>query len=253
MSQPSPEVRLPENTDWEAAKARVIARWRGARFTDNRGVGVIIADSCEIGNSNVAVSYGDEAEELAWLDAASRLPAEAGALGCLLSDEVSNEFLMYLPEEARLKMLCLTEPVESRQDIREQAISIRYTDLLTWLEERKTNCIRLGKSRSVQDTKGWLEDAAYFEQAIAGIKGVLGTPPSGRQGIPKEFLEKLLPILEEEQQVREVSVLPEPCNEVEEKALEEISWAVDSTRALLADPTSSGRQDKWVSEGGESK
>lgn len=35
-------------------------------------------------------------------------------------------------------------------------------DLLTWVQERHENCLRIAAQKIGQERYGWLEDAAYF-------------------------------------------------------------------------------------------
>ena len=45
-------------------------------------------------------------------------------------------------------------------------------DVLEWLEERRSNALRIAESKSGSDLVGWLEDAEYFRKAVALIEGV---------------------------------------------------------------------------------
>lgn len=41
--------------------------------------------------------------------------------------------------------------------------------LSRWLHERRENCLRIAAGKPESDRAGWLEDAKYFEAAIAAV------------------------------------------------------------------------------------
>ena len=44
--------------------------------------------------------------------------------------------------------------------------------VIEWLKERRTNCLRIAAEKTGSDRAGWYEDAAYFEAAIMLILGI---------------------------------------------------------------------------------
>lgn len=45
--------------------------------------------------------------------------------------------------------------------------------LIHWLEERRSNCARIAKTKTGHDKRGWNEDESYFALAIRAIKATL--------------------------------------------------------------------------------
>ena len=45
-------------------------------------------------------------------------------------------------------------------------------EVVEWLKERRTNCLRLAAEKTGEDRTGWYEDASYFEAAIMLILGI---------------------------------------------------------------------------------
>lgn len=45
-------------------------------------------------------------------------------------------------------------------------------EVVEWLKERRTNCLRLAQQKIGADRLGWLEDAEYFKAAIMAILGI---------------------------------------------------------------------------------
>lgn len=48
-------------------------------------------------------------------------------------------------------------------------------EALTWLEDRRDNCLRIAKQKEGADLMGWLEDATYFEMAARALRAAYPT------------------------------------------------------------------------------
>lgn len=48
--------------------------------------------------------------------------------------------------------------------------------LLDWLQERYDNCLRIAAQKTGEDQKGWLDDAHYFNLAIAMLQEPKANP-----------------------------------------------------------------------------
>lgn len=44
--------------------------------------------------------------------------------------------------------------------------------VVSWLQERLDNCLRIAKSKSGVDRLGWIDDAQHFHAAIETIKAL---------------------------------------------------------------------------------
>lgn len=59
--------------------------------------------------------------------------------------------------------------IDAHEFVKAKIDAMSAADVKAWLQERHANCHRHAASRTGEDRKGWLEDAAYFAAAIGLI------------------------------------------------------------------------------------
>ena len=47
---------------------------------------------------------------------------------------------------------------------------LMHSQIVSWLSERRDNCLRIAESKTRADRDGWLDDARHFQLAIGAIE-----------------------------------------------------------------------------------